>query len=107
MFENSEALNGADANCPLSVRDLTVAYHRKPVIWDVDLDLPAGKLIGLVGPNGAGKSTLLKAAMELIPSTSGRVRFLGGPTPSRDIVSATFPSANRWTGIFRSAHSMS
>jgi len=81
MFSRTESANGADTNCPLSIRDLTVAYHRKPVIWDIDLDLPAGKLVGLVGPNGAGKSTLLRAAMGLIPSTSGRVRFFGRPYP--------------------------
>ena len=46
---------------PLSVHDLTVAYHRKPVLWDLDLDIPKGSLAGIVGPNGAGKSTLLKA----------------------------------------------
>ena len=39
---------------PVSVHDLTVAYHRKPVLWDVDLDIPEGKLIAIIGPNGAG-----------------------------------------------------
>ena len=29
---------------PLSVNDLTVAWHRKPVIWDVDLEVPSGQL---------------------------------------------------------------
>lgn len=87
--------------CPLSIRDLTVAYHRKPVIWDVDVDLPASQLIGLVGPNGAGKSTLLKAVLGLIPVSSGRVQFFGRPlresrsrvgyVPQRESVDWDFP----------------
>ncbi|MGC6426271.1 MAG: metal ABC transporter ATP-binding protein [Akkermansiaceae bacterium] len=62
---------------PLAVHDLTVAYHRKPVLWDIDLNIPKGTLAGIVGPNGAGKSTLLKACLELIPVTSGEVKFFG------------------------------
>ena len=59
--------------CPLSIHDLTVAYHRKPVIWDIDYDAPLGKLVAIVGPNGAGKSTLLAACLDLIPRISGDV----------------------------------
>lgn len=58
---------------------MTVAYHRRPVLWDVDYVAPAGKLIAIVGPNGAGKSTLIKAALDLIPRASGSVRFFGQP----------------------------
>ena len=85
----------------LSVDDLTVAYHRKPVIWDVGFDLPSGSLIGVVGPNGAGKSTLLKAVMDLVPVASGRVRVFGEPykksrhrvgyVPQRESVDWDFP----------------
>ncbi|MBC8189280.1 MAG: ATP-binding cassette domain-containing protein, partial [Puniceicoccaceae bacterium] len=50
---------------PLTIRDLTVAYHRKPVIWDIDLTIPEGKLVSIVGPNGAGKTTLIKACLDL------------------------------------------
>ena len=51
---------------PLSIHDVTVAYHRKPVLWDIDYDAPSGgSLIGIVGPNGAGKSTLIKACLGL------------------------------------------
>jgi manganese/zinc/iron transport system ATP- binding protein len=67
------------SSAPLSIHDLTVAYHRKPVLWDVDYNAPPGRLIAIVGPNGAGKSTLLKAALDLIPAASGRVRFFGRP----------------------------
>lgn len=64
---------------PLSIHDMTVAYHRRPVIWDVDYDAPAGQLIAIVGPNGAGKSTLIKAALDLVPKVSGDVRVFGQP----------------------------
>jgi manganese/zinc/iron transport system ATP- binding protein len=47
----------------LEIHDMTVAYHRKPVLWDIDLEVPEGKLVGIVGPNGAGKSTLIKAVL--------------------------------------------
>lgn len=64
---------------PLSIHDMTVAYQRRPVLWDVDYDAPAGKLIAIVGPNGAGKSTLIKAVLELVPAASGDVTFFGRP----------------------------
>ena len=62
---------------PFTIRDLTVAYHRKPVIWDIDLSIPEGKLVSIVGPNGAGKSTLIKACLDLIPRTSGEINIYG------------------------------
>ncbi|MGD9854559.1 MAG: metal ABC transporter ATP-binding protein [Planctomycetaceae bacterium] len=58
---------------------MTVAYHRRPVIWDIDYDAPAGRLVAVVGPNGAGKSTLIKAALDLVPKVSGEVRVFGQP----------------------------
>ena len=86
---------------PLSIQDLTVAYNRKPVIWDVDLDISEGKLVGIVGPNGAGKSTLIKACLNLIPRTSGEVSIYGssyekarkrvGYVPQRESVDWDFP----------------
>ena len=89
------------ATAPLSIHDLTVAYHRKPVIWDVDLEIPEGGLVGVVGPNGAGKSTLLKACLDLIPRTSGEVMVYGKPyrdqrklvsyVPQRESVDWDFP----------------
>jgi manganese/zinc/iron transport system ATP- binding protein len=72
---------------PLAVHDLTVAYHRKPVLWDVELNIPEGTLAGIVGPNGAGKSTLLKACLDLIPKTSGEALIYGKPyAEQRDLI---------------------
>ncbi len=86
---------------PLSIHDLTVAYHRKPVLWDIDYDAPEGQLIGIIGPNGAGKSTLLKAILDLVPKASGivsvygqpyrRQRALVGYVPQRESVDWDFP----------------
>ena len=64
-----------DKNMALKVRDLTVAYDSKPVLWDIDLDIPTGKLVAVVGPNGAGKTTLIKAVLGLIKPVSGTVEF--------------------------------
>lgn len=57
------------------IDDLTVSYDLKPVLWDIDLDIPSGILLAIVGPNGAGKSTLIKAVLEIVKPTSGHVLF--------------------------------
>ena len=86
---------------PLSIHAMTVAYDRKPVLWDVDYDAPAGRLIAIVGPNGAGKSTLIKGCLDLVPRASGAVEFWGQPiarvrhrigyVPQRESVDWDFP----------------
>lgn len=91
----------APGNICVEVHDVTVAYSRKPVIWDIDLSLPAGNLIAIVGPNGAGKSTLLKAILGLVPLASGRIDVFGQPlrkvrgrvgyVPQRETVDWDFP----------------
>src|SRR4030067_2640274 len=88
-------------NIPIEVHDMTIAYQRKPVLWDIDLTAPEGKLIGIVGPNGAGKSTLIKAILQLIPKASGWVKIYGQPfekmrlligyVPQRESVDWDFP----------------
>ena len=85
----------------LDVHDLTVAYHRRPVLWDVDVAIDGPALVGIAGPNGAGKSTLLKAILGLVPAASGQVRILGEPAakarkrigyvPQRESVDWDFP----------------
>lgn len=67
------------SSSPLSVHDMTVAYHRKPVLWDIDYVAPRGQLIAIIGPNGSGKTTLIKAVLDLVPKASGSVRIFGEP----------------------------
>ncbi|MCA9240198.1 MAG: ATP-binding cassette domain-containing protein, partial [Planctomycetales bacterium] len=88
-------------NIALEAHDLTVAYHRKPVLWNVDFVMPEGNLVGIVGPNGAGKTTLIKAALGLTPIASGHVEIYGKPyqqqrhlvgyVPQRETVDWEFP----------------
>lgn len=86
----------------LSIKNLTVSYHNQPVLWDIDLDIPAGVMAGIVGPNGAGKSTLIKSLLGLVPSLSGEVMVHGRPyatqrkrvgyVPQRSSVDWDFPT---------------
>ena len=61
----------------LKVRSVTVHYHTVPVLWDINLEIPQGCMIGILGPNGAGKSTLIKAILGLISLASGTVLLKG------------------------------
>ena len=93
--------NGKNGNA-VDVTDLTVAYGEQPVLWDVDLEVPEGVLMGILGPNGAGKSTLIKTILGLVPSAAGKVRIYGQPyreqrqlvgyVPQRGSVDWDFPT---------------
>ena len=88
-------------NPVLEIHDLTVSYERKPVLWDIDLSIPKGSLVGIIGPNGAGKSTLIKAVMGLLPLSSGYVKLMNKTldevrdkisyVPQRESVNWDFP----------------
>ena len=56
-----------------------MAYHDKPVLWDVDMDIEEGSRTAIIGPNGAGKSTLLKGVLGLQKTLSGKVLIFGEP----------------------------
>ena len=85
----------------LEFHDVTVAYGRRPVLWNIDLTINDACLFGIIGPNGAGKSTLLKAALGLVPLAGGAIRFFGRPfaevrgrvgyVPQRETVDWDFP----------------
>ncbi len=86
----------------IRIADLTVAYQRKPVLWEINLSIPKGALVGLVGPNGAGKSTLIKSIMDMVPRISGNVEIHGESlakqrhriayVPQRESVDWDFPA---------------
>ena len=61
----------------LVVDGIHASYGRSPVLFGVDLAVPAGAMLALLGTNGAGKSSVLRAVCGLLPLTSGRVVFDG------------------------------
>ncbi|WP_224483240.1 metal ABC transporter ATP-binding protein [Robertkochia aurantiaca] len=63
----------------IAINDLTVAYDYKPVLWDIDLEIPEGVLMAIVGPNGAGKSTLIKSILQIVKPIAGSIEVFGKP----------------------------
>lgn len=60
-----------------TIDDLTIGYHKVPVIRNISLEVRKGEIIALIGPNGAGKSTLLKTIARELPPISGSIYLEG------------------------------
>ena len=60
-------------DCVLKATGLTERYHGTPALDGLNLELPQGRIIGLLGPNGSGKTTLIKLANGLLTPTSGEL----------------------------------
>jgi len=63
----------------IEVESAHVGYEDRTVLRGVNLTLPAGEAVALLGANGSGKSTLVKAALGLVPLTSGQAKLFGTP----------------------------
>jgi peptide/nickel transport system ATP-binding protein len=66
----------------LELRDVKVVYQRRdgtpvPAVVGASLSVEAGEIVGLVGETGCGKTSLARAAVGLVPTTSGSVMFEG------------------------------
>lgn len=71
----SDAVN-ANARSILSLRDISYGYvSHKPVIENMNLQIPEGRFLGLLGPSGSGKSTLIKIIAGLYEPWTGSVQF--------------------------------
>lgn len=73
----------------LECKNLCKEFDNKPVLQDVNLKIPRGKIIGLLGKNGAGKSTLIKLINDLLTPTRGEI-LINGEKPgvkSKEIIS--------------------
>ena len=64
----------------LECRDVCKSYKKNvPVLYNFNIDIPAGKIVGLLGPNGCGKSTLMKLLSGLLQADSGEILISGNP----------------------------
>ncbi|MEZ4600924.1 MAG: ABC transporter ATP-binding protein [Syntrophotaleaceae bacterium] len=68
---------GPESAPAVAIRSLSFAYGKEPVLKNVDLEVPAGSLIGVTGPAGSGKSTLLYLLAGLYPQREGKI-YIGG-----------------------------
>jgi ABC-2 type transport system ATP-binding protein len=84
-------------------RGLTKKYGGRPALKNINFDVEAGRIVGLLGPNGSGKTTLIKISVGLLTPTSGEVT-IGGMKPgpgTKAIVSylPEVPYLNEWMKV--------
>ena len=63
----------------LTCKNLSKSYGSRQALNDVNMNVPSGKIIGLLGPNGCGKSTFLKLITGLLTPDSGEIEICGEP----------------------------
>jgi branched-chain amino acid transport system ATP-binding protein len=71
------AQNGQTGAPVLVIEKLRTGYGRKQVVFDVDIHVDEGEVVGVLGHNGSGKSTTIKAVLGILPAQSGRITFQG------------------------------
>jgi len=85
-------VSNGDRRAPmLVVEQLQAGYGRKQVVFDVDMHVDAGEILGVLGHNGSGKSTTIRTILGLNKPFGGRITFAGQDTTghgSRDNVRA-------------------
>jgi ABC-2 type transport system ATP-binding protein len=70
-------------NAIISARGLSKRYGRTVAVDHVDLEIPAGRIVGLIGPNGAGKTTVMKAILGLT-TFDGQLEVMGLNRPGKE-----------------------
>ncbi len=65
------------------------SYGTKNVLKNIDLNIPKGKIVGLLGPNGSGKSTMIKLMNGLLQPDNGEI-MINGMKPSIDTKKNSF-----------------
>jgi ABC-2 type transport system ATP-binding protein len=68
----------------LEARGLGKRYGRRWALTECTLEVPLGRVVGLVGPNGAGKSTFLNLAVGMLTPSAGEIEVLGGKPTGAD-----------------------
>lgn len=81
MVESQQAIdtnfNKTSNYIMLQITGLNVYYGESHILRDVDLSVPAGKMVCLIGRNGVGKTTLLKTIMGLLKPRTGNIKLTG------------------------------
>ena len=79
----------------LECRKLNKNYGGTFALNDIDLQIEAGRIVGLLGPNGSGKTTLIKLVNGLLTPTGGEVLIDGkAPSPETKAIVSYLPERN-------------
>jgi ABC-2 type transport system ATP-binding protein len=76
-FSRSFPLSTTNA---IQIRGVTKTFGPKVAVSNLDLDIPSGRLIGLIGSNGAGKTTTIRMVMSILFPDTGTIEVLGRPS---------------------------
>lgn len=94
----------------VTISGLSKAYGHFMALNNLNLNIPRGRIIGLLGPNGSGKTTLIKLLNGLLTPSSGQI-LIDGKAPGVETKKKSFlssgthlsyqqPDRNRFGGIF-------
>lgn len=61
----------------LCIKGLGCGYYDQQILWDINLEVPAKEIVGIIGPNGSGKTTLLRVVSRLLKPKTGAVHLDG------------------------------
>jgi branched-chain amino acid transport system ATP-binding protein len=67
----------------LTLDKLNAGYGRKQVVFEVDMYVDEGEIVGVLGHNGSGKSTTIKTILGVMPPLGGKITYLGHDTTGR------------------------
>ncbi len=81
----------ADDDFVVRVNTVSLSYDSKQALHDVTLNIPAGRMIGLIGPDGVGKSSLLSLIAGARIMQQGRIDVLGGDIADKRHRQSAFP----------------
>jgi ABC-2 type transport system ATP-binding protein len=72
----------------IEVKDLSFSYGTQAVLNEVNFEVQAGQIVGLIGENGAGKTTLLKILLGLLKPKTAKVTVMGQVPAGNGVIEA-------------------
>ncbi|QDH79901.1 ABC transporter ATP-binding protein [Echinicola soli] len=94
IADKKDAITIADFTDKIEINDLSFSYPGRPVLEDINLTIPKGKMVALVGPSGGGKSTMMDLIPRFIEPDKGQVLIDG-----KDIAHVTMDSLRNMMGL--------